>query len=147
MDVMSIRRGLMMAMASGAQYVKGMITVAQGAECTINFGKTFSRYLYFIEMNDASKTTLLASGESGAKSYARCGVVPSVAIGNVDAGLSYWSQRINPATSEQTYSAISNYVVNATGSSITFKSANSISSGAHYLYAGYTYNYYIVEIK
>lgn len=43
----------MTQMASGADFVKGTFTVPNDvATYTINFGKTYSKYLYMVEMTD-----------------------------------------------------------------------------------------------
>ena len=58
----------MAQMANGAQFVKGTFTAPNsGNRYTLEFGKTLSKYLFFIEMTDNSKTTLLGTGLSGAR--------------------------------------------------------------------------------
>ena len=68
MDVMGLRRMVMAQMASGAQFVKGTFTVPDsGSSYTINFGKTFSSYLYVIEMSDLSKQSLIQTDVDGCR--------------------------------------------------------------------------------
>lgn len=150
MDVMALRRGLMMAMAGGAQFVKGTFTVPDsGSSYTLNFGKTFESYLFLIEMDSASKTMLVNSGEDGNRIYAQYGMYPMRSINNETPSVMYAINRINPSTQ-----AVSSYYGNgavsantpADSTKITFNSA-AVTAGISYLYRGYTYNYYIVEIK
>ena len=50
---MEIRRELMAQMANGAQFVKGTFTAPNsGNRYMLEFGKTLSKYLFFIEMTD-----------------------------------------------------------------------------------------------
>ena len=69
MDVMELRRRLMMGMAKGAEVIKGSFTVPADytGNYTINFGKSFSRYVYIIEMTDESKAALAQRGENSNK--------------------------------------------------------------------------------
>ena len=146
MDLMAIRRGLMAQMASGADYAKGTFTTDTAMTYTLSFGKTFSRYLYYIEMTDESKTALHNSGQSSAKMYACLGIYPKNKFnGNDFPANSYASYRVNPANDDMTLStSASATAINE--SSITLGNT-AISGGANSLYRGYSYNYYIVEIK
>lgn len=147
MDMMTIRRGLMAQMASGVSYARGTFTTDSSASTyTINFGKIFSRYLYLIEMTDASKTALMSSGQTSAKMYSCFGIYPPPAFDSLhSATRTYLSTRINPSTSNIDYSS-SAVATNLDESSITLGN-NAITGGANGLYRGYSYTYYVVEIK
>lgn len=150
MELMELRRGLMSAMANGADYIKGAFTVPNDASSYIlNFGKTFASYLFLIEMDDTSKTTLVGSGESGNKLYAESGIYPLPSINNTNPSPMYIYERINPSTQDVSatygYGAVSSSAP-ADGTKITF-SCGALTAGTSYLYRGYTYKYYIVAIK
>lgn len=148
MDVMSLRRGLMMAMAGGAQFVKGTFTVPNDSSnyYTLEFGKTFQSYLFLIEMDDASKTALLATGINGNRIYAEQGIFPMPLINNTTPSNMYVFERINPSTQAVSATYGSGGINTVSQTSIKF-SCNIVTADQSYLYRGYTYSYYIVEIK
>ena len=133
-------------MASGAQFVKGTFTAPNNVDSyTINFGKTLSKYLYYIEMTDESKTVLHNSGQTSAKMYACYGIYPATVFNGSSINNYYMSHRVVPSSGELNVS--SNAILKAVdGSSVTIGLA-AITGGANNLYKDYTYNYYIVEIK
>ena len=137
----------MAQMASGVQganYAKGTFTTDTGSTYTLSFGKTFSSYLYYVEMTDASKTALQNSGQTSAKMFACFGAYPNIEFGNSDAG-GFLAFRVNPSTNAIDKSAsAAPSSINST--SITFGN-NAITGGSNGLYREYTYDYYIVEIK
>ena len=149
MDVMmEIRRRLLEIAGGGdvgADFVKGTTTIGSSNTHTISFGKTFSRYMYFIEMTDGAKADLISSGQTAAKMYACCGIYPSVPINNAAPSNVLFAYRMNPNTSEKSTAAGSS-VQSIDGSSITITSGQ-YSGGTNILYRGLEYNYYIVEIK
>ena len=134
-------------MASGAQFVKGTFTTPDsGTTYTLDIGKSFSKYLYYIEMTDDSKTALHNSGQTSAKMFALIGAYPKFSFNNNDTnGAGYLSYRVIPSsnTIDRSANAIPTSIDE---SSITFGLA-AITGGANNMYRGYTYNYYIVEIK
>ena len=131
----------------GANYVKGTITTDSADRYTISFGKTFASYLYYIEMTDDSKTALHNSGQNTARMYAFLGIYPKNKFnGNDYPYNSYASYRVNPSTDEMSLSTSAQaYAID--GSSITMNNTAITASGANNMYKGYSYNYYIVEIK
>lgn len=136
-----------MQMASGASYASGTFTTDDSAAShTINFGKTFSKYLYLIEMTGESKTALMNSGQTSAKMFSSIGTYPPLIFDSThQANKTYLSYRMNPSTSEISYST-SAVATNLDESSITLGS-NAIAGSANGLYKGYSYTYYVVEIK
>ena len=140
---MTIRK-MVMAQMAGSNVIKGTFTAPTGqSSYTLNFGKTLSKYLFTIEMTDASKTALLASGQSSAKMFACEGMypVPSINSNNIDyCMLSY---RVVPSTGVVSYSATA--ITGIDGSSITFYN-NTYGSGTNVLYQGSSYNYSIIPI-
>lgn len=132
--------------ASGADYVSGTFTTGNTTTYKIEFGKTFSNYLYLIEMTGESKTALMNSGQTSAKMFACIGMYPPAMFDNSHPGVkNYMSNRINPSTLTIDYST-SATVTAIDETSITFGN-HSISNGANSLYRGYSYTYYIVEVK
>lgn len=128
----------------GVKKLTGSFTVgSDDTSYTISFGETISKYLFLIEMTDASKTTLSGSGNASPRSYAFTGMYPSPGVGNNAPATCMTTFRLNASTSELSYSQTT--LSNATTSSITI-SAVTLSGGAQYLYRGYSYNYYIVEV-
>lgn len=140
----------MAQMASGANFVKGTFTVPDDAygDFVVPFGKSFSKYLFFIEMTPESKTKLLnESTITSNRYYALIGMYPYPTVSN---GTTYpnatMAYRIIPSTGESTSPANTSAIVTRLDStSITFL-ARGISNAA-VVYQGYSYNYYIVEIK
>ena len=133
-------------MASGADFVKGTFTTDTAYTYKVDFGKTFSKYLYYIEMTDDSKTALMNSGQSSAKMFACFGVYPPTEFDSShSAAANYMSYRIKPSDStiDCSSSAAANQI---DGSSVTL-GLTGITGGANSLYREYSYNYYVVEIK
>lgn len=150
MDVMDMRRRLMMQMTSGAQFIKGTFTVPNNATSyTIEFGKTFGKYLFLIEMDDASKTALLATDIDGNKPYALNGIYPIPSINNTVPSSVYTFQRVNPSTGTASSTSGSGFIsTNPSPSSTQITLVcDAITATTSRAYRGYTYNYYIVEIK
>ena len=96
MDAMDLRRMVMAQMAAGAQFVKGSFTVPNDALAyyTLDFGKSFSRYLFLVEMDNASKTMLSNSGISANRIYAEQGIFPMPSINDVIPTPMYIFERI-----------------------------------------------------
>ena len=150
MDLMELRRMVLAQMAQGIQganYAKGSFTTGTGSTHKLDFGKTFSKYMYLIEMADASKTALMNSGQSSAKMYACFGMYPSAEFDSShSANNNYCSCRINPSSSTIDYST-STVPQAIDETSITFGNADAFSGSANSLYRQQSYNYYVVEIK
>ena len=147
MDLMEIRRRMMqiMAQGSGAEYVSGSFTCpSSGSSYELSFGKTFTKYLLFIEATDGAKTSIMSSGQSGARSYAIWGSYPKLSIGNTESAITTLLNRVNPSTSATDVGKTTGFTY--TGSSVTCP-MGALTSGANYVYRDLTYNYYIVEIK
>lgn len=128
----------------GSSAVTGTIT-AQSGGATISFGATFSSYLFFIEMTDASKTALVNTGNTNSRTYAFTGMYPSPNINNSAPGNCMTTYRVKPSTLEFVYSQTS---INAsTGTSSINISTADLNGGANYMYIGYTYNYTIIPLS
>ena len=150
MDVMELRRGLMMAMASGADFVKGSFTApSTNTDGVINFGKAFTKYMFVIEATEESKTSIINSGINANKAFAFCGVYPDFKINNSQISNYHnsFSVRINPSTNEVGQGTMPSSAITATTTSIAMPARAITQNFANYLYGGLTYNYYIVEIK
>lgn len=150
MDLMGLRRMVMAQMSAtiqGADYAKGTITTDTNGTYTLSFGKTFASYLYYIEMTDDSKTALKNTGHTSARMYACLGIYPKNKFdGNDYPYNAYAAYRVVPSTDEMSLST-STQATAIDGSSISFTNVAATGSGANNLYRGYSYNYYIVEIK
>ena len=135
-----------MAASNGAEIVKGTFTaVNQGGNVfTLNFGKTFSEYIFMIKMTDTSLTTLKTSGETGAKMYECIGRYPKYSIEDPPSnGNAYIAYRIKP--SDGTLSTGSAENQSMTGSSITFV-CQTYGTGANILYRNHDYDYVIISL-
>ena len=145
MDMMQLRRMVMGQMASGARFVKGSFTVETGITSkTIDFGKTFSKYLFLVEMTDESKTMLMNSGVNAVRAFSFVGIYPHRQINNHEYVTDAVYSRYNPST--DAVSGGTMQIATLTGSSMTM-SVSVVSSSTTTLFVGYSYNYYIVEIK
>ena len=145
MDMMTIRRMVMAQMASGAQYVSGSFTVPNdGSSYTISFGKTFSKYIFYIEATDDTKTALLNSGLSASRAYMFIGSYPKTAVNNVENNYTCAYQRVNPSNGTVDMAVNSGATLTSTSINI---GTGLFTSGAFYLYKGYSYNYFVCEIK
>ena len=146
MDLMEIRRnmmGVIAQMAKGANFIKGTFTAPSGASSyTLNFGKTFNKYIYLVEMTEESKTALVNSGITAIRAFAWVGIWPNVSINNVAYASNSLYARYNPSTNETSGGVMS--ASSYSNSSITFAVSNLTSITT--LFEGYSYNYYIVEV-
>lgn len=147
MDVMELRRRAMIAMARGEKIIKGTFTAVNQGEnkYTFNFGKTFSKYIYYIEMTSESLTLLKASGQTAAKMYACVGRFPKHDIEEpASNGNAYIAYRIKP--SDDTLSIAGTESNTISDSSITFQCQN-YNGGANIMYNNHEYNYMIIPIE
>ena len=134
----------MAQMASGEKILTGTFTTpSSGNSYTFTFGKTFTKYMYLIEMTDASKTALAASGETSYRMFACIGIYPSPEANNSNISNSFLSFRTTPSTGVANASGSTSG--SADGSSVTFTLA-ATSGGTNVLYRGYTYKYTVVPI-
>ena len=142
---MSLRRMVMAQMAqNGAEYLKGTITIPNdGSSYTFNYGKSFGSYMIFLEMTDDSKTAVLNSGSTYARSYSYIGIYPRRSINNTPCE-SLLAQRYNPSSSTSSYGALTGNQLGT--SSLTLPAANITASGWDALVKGLTYNYVIVSL-
>lgn len=144
MDLMEIRRGLLMAMAAkgGADYVSGTFTApSSGSSYALDFGKSFSSYMFLIEMTDDSKDDLINTGATGPRTFAFLGVYPAMAINNID-GYSVLVSRITPSTSALSTTYITSFVCSKSG----IRLAVGGTGNANNVYNGYSYKYTVVSL-
>ena len=139
---MSLRRGLLAQMASGKQFISGTVT-ATGTSCTISFGKSYSNYLFLVEMTADSKSELMDSGRTNVISFAWFGIHPERKINNIENGAKQTAVRIKPATSEMSNSISGGTM---TDSSISFNVADLSATSPTSMRTGYSYNYTIVSL-
>ena len=133
-------------MASGAQFVKGTFTAPSSGSYTLNFGKTFSKYLYIIEATDETKTAIVNSGASNYRPYCWIGSYPQPEINNKGSyGGVTWTY--NPSTNGYANARYETTPNDFTATSITLTTADITGSASYSLLRGCSYTYYIVEIK
>ena len=135
----------MQRMSQGVQLITGTFTPEETPNSKIQIGKTLTKYMYLIEMTDASKTTLMASGYTSNRCYAMIGMYPSPAVGQNTQNAIFASYRIKPSTSEMS-NAVANAGAGISGSQISIGCQAPASAGANYLMTGYTYNYTIIPL-
>ena len=138
----------MAQMASGANYVSGTFTVPddETSTYTLNFGKTFSKYLFFIELTDASKTIVINSGASNYRPFCLVGSYPQPQINNVVVyGGIAWTY--TPSSHSYSNGRFTTSSKNFTETSMKFATDDVTGTATSALLKGCTYNYYIVEIK
>lgn len=147
---MQIRR-LLLEMTGGgsvgAYYVKGTFTVPSDASSfTLNFGKTFSKYLFFIEMTERSKEDILVDTSlSGRRAYSFIGEYPKTAVANKTNNTVFIYTYI-PSTESVSSSTTTITTFVQTESSITNVCYSVVSNVQTTFVRGASYNYYVVEI-
>lgn len=137
----------MMAMARGAEYIKGTFTTQATSSAytyTLELGKSLNSYLFLIEMTDESKTALLATGDTTNRAFSFLGVYPKRSISSAVSGNNMLVTRTKP--SAKTTDPVTSGPVTISDTSITFTVYPLTITGANYLYAGFTYNYTIVPL-
>ena len=138
---------LVSSIKTGTEILKGTFTaINQGDNrFTINFGKTFSSYIFYVEMTAASLALLEASGQTGAKMYACIGRYPKHDIEEPPSnGNAYISYRIKPSDKTLSIAGTENNTID--GSSISFQ-CQGYNGGANILYTNHDYEYMIIPIE
>jgi len=128
----------------GDNFAKGEFTCpSSGSSYTLSFGKTFSSYVAVVEMTDSSKTTLVNSGLTAARTFSILMIYPKRAIGNIENNYPAIFHRFNPSN---------NVMDNGVPTTCTFTSSSitipmGATSSANQLYHNYSYKYYVAEIE
>ncbi len=133
---------------SGKEFVSGSFTCPDSNTTqVISFGKTFNKYLFFIEMAETSKATLVSSNVAYDKFYAIFGIYPLTSINNHENAVNMGSLRYKPSTDTLTSGTTSSSFT-CTTTSITgnVRPVDQSSSAQHMLIRGYTYNYIVVSL-
>lgn len=141
MDMIA-RRAVLMGMANVNNHIKGTFTPDSTVLFTIDFGKTLSRYILFIEMTDDSITDLVNAGETSNKSYTLMTAYGVKSVDGISPGTSSLNVRYNGSSIG--YASASTWTL--TGSSFSAYPAAITASAANTLYVGYTYNYTVIPI-
>lgn len=131
----------------GAEVIKGTFTAPHTDSTdsyTLDFGKSFSSYLFLIEMTDASKATLMATGDTKNRAFSFVGVYPKRSISSIVATNNVLITRVN--ASANTSDTVANYISRISDSSISINVYSLSLTGAYYLYPDYSYNYTIVSL-
>ena len=151
MDIMEIRRGLLLQMASKGYIKKGQFTVkstgSEGERLYIDIGKTLEKYVVVVEMTEESKAVLAAKTEiTGQRVFEWIGIYPLMNIDNKTITNDAFVGRMQPSTGS----------VNASTTASIYTSADRIGldcyalkegGSAWGLYFGFTYNYWLLELK
>ncbi len=135
--------------SSGADCVKGSFTVGNSETYhTINFGKTFSKYLFIIEADDESKEDIAECELTTARAYLIIGRYPGFKFASEDVDYRLIAERVKPSDSTLSTTNIgASSAVVLTDSSITINCyALTNTNAPNYLYQGLTYNYYVFEM-
>ena len=146
MDMMVLRRMVMSQMAqSGANFTSGSFTITSNATnpYVLEFGKTFSKYIFYIEATGESKQQLYDTSLSGRRCYASVGHYPKTEINNTQNNKIAFAWTYVPSTG-----AVGNTEsdITATDSTISFPCINISQNNQNALIRGLTYNYFICEI-
>ena len=96
-------------------------------------------------MDDDSKTSLMASGQNGARAFYLSGQYPTPTIDSYTPTNNIFAYRINPTTNETSVGSTAGFTDGRTSSSIKF-GIGAFSSGAMNLYYGMTYKYIICPL-
>ena len=125
-------------------YESGTFTCpSTGTSYTLNFSNSYSKYAILIEATTESKSEILNTGATAAKTFGIFGVFPKPSINNVEVDTNTVLLKVTPSTGVTSSGVINTFTY--TGSSITCPLSS--VSYANYLYNGLSYNYHIVEIK
>ena len=134
--------------STGAKFAKGSFTTPLNENTyTLNFGETFSGdYLIVIEATDDTKTAILNANVNYKRAYGFIGKRNNFIINSSSASTNYLIDRINPSSSEidRVLSGSPTY----SDSSVTIGNYDiAFQYATNCLFQGYSYNYYVVEIK
>ena len=147
MEVRRTMMGVIAQMASGAKFVKGTFTVPNdnSSSYTINFGQSFDKYMFYVEMTEDSKTDLLGTEIDGSRAFMLFGTSITPNCKGYTYNNNFLAYRVNPSTKATSYSG--NNPKGIDNSSMSLPSYDVSASATNALFKGYTYNYYIVEIN
>ena len=151
MDMMEIRRGLLLQMASKGYIKKGQFTVkSTGSEderLYIDIGKTLEKYVVVIEMSEASKETLAGRTEiTGQRIFEWIGIYPLMNIDNKTITNDAFVGRMQPSTgSVNASTSASIYLYSDRFGLECYKLQE--GGNAWGIYYGMTYNYWLLELK
>ena len=145
MDLMAIRRGLMAQMAKGKDFVTGTFTApSELGSKKIEFGKKINRYLFIIEADDSSKTSIMNSAETGQKGFAYIGVYPNRVINNTDVAANTEVMRVVPSTGVASSTTTQGFTLTDEYIQVIVRDIATNNTTAFYY--GLTYKYTIVSL-
>lgn len=130
----------------GANFIKGSFTVPSdaGSAYTLNFGKAFSKYLFFIEIDDESKTELYNTSLVGRRAYTFLGKYPAPKINSIDNPTVCFCHTYIPSTGALSTSSAN---VTLANNSITFPCIGTSSNNQGAVIKELTYNYFVCEME
>ena len=127
---------------SGAQ--TGTVTPSATGTTAITFGTAMNSYLFYIEMAETSKSSLVSAGMNTNKMYAAVACYPNPSINNKSPSATCLYARYNASTDAVSYSNAGLTSMTDSGLGITTTAFDS-STGSG-LYVGCTYNWVAVPI-
>ncbi len=127
------------AKETGARFVKGSFTVPNEGSSIfrLDFGKTFSKYILFIEADSTSKQTILDSGINASRAYALTAIYPTMQIGE-NTAYKYVYNRVHPVN--KTVSVDGNNNGDLYGDYATITAASLSGTSTNGAFKGLTYN-------
>lgn len=135
----------MTGMAKGAEVIKGSFTVPIDASTyTLSFGKTVGSYIFQVEASAESKTAILNSGSTYARTIIWTGYYPQKSIGSNTFSDTILANRIQPSTGTITNGIPS--MPSCSDSEMTFSAVDMTASGWAYVVKGETYDYIIIPL-
>lgn len=129
------------AKETGARFEKGSFTTGTTNPYTLNYQNSFAKYLIYIEMSDESKTALITAAVDATRAYAFMAKYPIPSIDGGNPNNVLLNIRYNPVAKMFSYNYCS--VASIDANHITIYNEGTQNN----FIKGYTYNYYIVEIK
>lgn len=132
------------ALPSGSNIQTGTITPSTTGLTAINFSASMNSYLFYIEMAEISKSSLVSAGMDMNKLYAAVARYPNPSINNKSPSATYLYARYNASTDAVSYSNAA--IASMTDSGLSIAATALDSSTGSGLYVGCTYSWVAVPI-
>ena len=137
--------GLMASGGGGVEVIKGSFTVPSNATSyTLSFGKTLSGYLFQVEASADSKTAIMSSGSTYARTIVWTGYWPKKTIGGNTFNDIILANRVQPSTGTMSNGVPSPSICSDSG--LTFSTVGVMESGWAAVVKGETYDYIVIPL-
>ena len=130
-----------MAKSSGIQLITGSFTPAKEGMVLIDYGKSVSRYILLIEMDDASVESLAEAGLTSNKAYGFLSIYQWKEVNGSAPSIVALYCRYNGSST--TSSSVN---ISMTDSGFALRSYDISMQSSSTLIIGYTYNYTVIPI-